>query len=137
MNIGNLTQLTEFEMKTPSGEKLSLAYSLSDFANIKTLLVHHEVLLPGRRASGAHFHSVKEEISIVLSGTPSVWLDGRTCALKAGDFVGFNAREQVAHMLLNTSDEPAIILTIGTNPRDDVTTFVEVTGVEVAGLAEA
>ncbi len=32
MDIGNLAKLTAFEMKTASGEKLSLARSLSDFA---------------------------------------------------------------------------------------------------------
>ena len=86
MNIGKFSDLEAFEMTSEttlgSGEKLSLARSLSDFAGIQTLLVHHEVLLPGRRASGPHFHSTKEEIFVVLSGTPSVWVDGEVVALE-------------------------------------------------------
>ena len=126
MAIGNLEALKEFEMMSKSGEKMSLARSLSDFANIDTLLVHHEVLLPGRRASGAHFHSEKEEISLVLSGTPSAWIDGELFELKEGDFVGFNRLEKKAHMIVNHSENEAIILTIGTNPQVDETTFVDV-----------
>lgn len=108
-----------------SGEALSIARSLSGFAGTKSLLVHQEILLPGRRASGAHFHSKKEEIFVVLSGRPSVWIDGELFRLEAGDFVGFNNEDRRARMLLNRSDEPAVILTVGTNPGDDEATFVE------------
>ena len=112
-------------MKSESGEFLSLYRSLSDFAGTKTLLVHHETLLPGQRASAPHYHSQKEEITIVLAGEPSVWIDGELYALEPGDFVGFTNKAPRAHMLINTADEPAAILTIGTNPADDITTFVE------------
>lgn len=137
MNIGKVLELEAFEITTKSGEKLSLARSLSDFAGIETLLVHHEVLPPGRRASGPHFHSVKEEIFIVLAGTPSVWVDGEVFELKQGNSVGFNNRENRAHMLVNASGEEAVILTIGTNPGDDVTTFVEETSFKTSSTADS
>ena len=54
-----------------------------------------------------------------------MWIDGEVTPLKVGEFVGFNAKEPKPHMLLNLSEEPAVVLTIGTNPPDDLITFVE------------
>lgn len=126
MKIGKIEDLEARELTAQkTSEKLSLARSLSDFAKIETLLVHQEVIPPGRRTAAAHYHSAKEEMFLVLSGTPSVWIEGEVTRLKAGDFVGFNARERKAHMLLNLSDAPATVLTIGTNPPDDKVTFVD------------
>jgi len=125
VKIGKLSELAERELvATATGERLSLARSLSDFSSLGSLLVHYETLLPGRRASSAHLHSVKEEIFLVLEGTPSVWVDGELRQLGSGDFVGFSAGERRAHMLLNRSDKPAVVLTIGTNPPGDEITYV-------------
>ncbi len=127
MNIGRVENLEARELTARKTlEKLSLARSLSDFAGIESLLVHQEVVPPGRRTAAAHYHSLKEEIFLVVSGTPSVWIEGEVKRLEPGEFVGFNAREQKAHMLLNLSDTPAVVLTIGTNPPDDEITFVDV-----------
>ena len=124
--IGKLSALEPLELTAATtGEKLSTARSLSDFAGVTNLLVHQEVILPGRRSAAAHYHSSKEEIFLVLSGTPSVWIDGEVKRLEPGDFVGFNAQKHRVHMLLNLSDEPAVVLTIGTNPSDDEITFVD------------
>lgn len=124
--IGNIKALEPRELTAKrTGEKLSLARSLSDFAEIDTLLVHQEVILPGRRTAAAHYHSTKEEIFLVVSGTPSVWIEGEVKRLEPGEFVGFNAKEPKAHMMMNLSDAPAVVLTIGTNPPDDEVTFVE------------
>ena len=125
MEIGKVADLKPFELTaSTTGEKLSTARSLSDFVGVTSLLVHQEVILPGRRTASAHYHSSKEEIFLVLSGTPSVWIEGEVKRLAPGNFVGFNAQEPRAHMLLNLSDEPAVVLTIGTNPPDDQITFV-------------
>ena len=126
MRIGKVADLEPFELTaSKTGEKLSTARSLSDFASTTSLLVHQEVILPGRRSAAAHYHSSKEEIFLVLSGTPSVWIEGEVKRLTPGDFIGFNAKEPLTHMLLNLSDEPAVVLTIGTNPPDDQITFVD------------
>ncbi len=130
MTVGKVDNLEARELITrKTGERLSFARSLSDFAGIGTLLVHQEVILPGRRTAATHYHSTKEEIFLVLSGTPSVWIEGEVTQLGPGDFVGFNAEEPKAHMLLNLSDAPAAVLTIGTNPLDDEVTFVDSAGV--------
>ena len=112
-------------LATDSNEPLSLYRSLSDHTGIKSLLVHHEVLEPGRSASAAHYHSRKEEIMLVLSGRPSVWIEGEVFELEPGDFVGFKAGDARAHRLINTSTEPVSFLTIGTHLEDDVVTYVD------------
>ncbi len=122
----NIADLEPVQMQARrTGEKLSLYRSLSDAFGIRSLLVHQEVLEPGRRASAPHFHSAKEEIFYVLEGNPSVWLDGEWAELAPGDFIGFNRENDVAHMIVNRSEQPATILTIGTKPPDDQIRFVE------------
>lgn len=121
----NLEQLPQIQMYAKaSGEELSLYQSLSGAYNLEQLLVHREVLLPGRRASGPHFHSDKEEIFLVLAGEPSVWIGNRWQLLAPGDFIGFPP-SSIAHMVMNRSNHPAVILTIGTNPPHDCVTFVQ------------
>jgi len=122
----NIADLEPVQMQARrTGEKLSLYRSLSDAFGIRSLLVHQEVLEPGRRASAPHFHSAKEEIFYVLEGNPSVWLDGEWAELAPGDFIGFNRENDVAHMIVNRSEQPVTLLTIGTKPPDDQIRFVE------------
>ena len=108
-----------------SGEKLTLAKSLSDAFGLTHLLVHQEVLLPGRRASGFHYHSEKEELFYVLSGTPSVRVGDEVTDLEPGDVIGFKPLPEQPHMMFNRSQEPAIILTIGTNSEADTITYLD------------
>lgn len=122
----NLADLPERELViSKTGEKLSLAKSLSDAFGLTQLLIHQEVLLPGRRASGFHRHSEKEELFYVLSGTPSVCVGDEMTDLEPGDVIGFKPSPKQPHMMLNCSQEPAVILTIGTNPETDVTTYLD------------
>ena len=124
--IQNLNQLPYREMISKgTQEPLSLVRSLSEVGELSDLLIHYEVLLPQRRTATPHHHTLKEELFLVLEGQPSIWLDGELSPLEPGDFVGCPAGEAVAHTVVNTSDTRAVILTIGTNPKDDVTTFVE------------
>ena len=118
--IRNIDELpTEELMIEATGERLALARSISDAFGLSNLLVHIELLSPGRRASSAHRHSIKEEIFMVLEGAPSLWLDGQVSQMAPGDVVGFRPREG-ARMIVNESSSNAVILTIGTNDRNDV-----------------
>ncbi len=110
-----------------TGEKLSTARSLSGAFGLTDLLVHQEVLRPGRRASGLHFHSEKEEIVYVLAGTPSLLVGDRVTDLEPGDFIGFAPSEKTPHMLFNRSAEPATVLTVGTRSSADEITYMEQT----------
>lgn len=124
--INNINQLPVQEMiATASREPLGMVRSLSEVGQLSNLLIHHEVLLPQRRAATPHHHTLKEELFLVLEGQPSIWLDDELHQLKPGDFVGCPAGEGVAHTVINTSETQAVILTIGTRPDDDVTVFVK------------
>ena len=120
----NVADLPEQELVVAkTGEKLTLAKSLSDAFGLTRLLIHQEVLLPGRRASGFHRHSEKEELFYVLSGRPSVYVGDEVVELAPGDVIGFKPSAE-PHMLLNRSQEPAVVLTIGTNPETDAITYL-------------
>ena len=121
----NVADVPEEELvATKTGEKLTLAKSLSDAFGLTRLLIHQEVLLPGRRASSFHRHSEKEELFYVLSGQPSVCVGEEITDLAPGDVIGFEPSAE-PHMLFNRSREPAVILTIGTNPEGDVITYFD------------
>ena len=120
----NVADLPEQELvATRTGEKLTLAKSLSDAFGLTRLLIHQEVLLPGRRASGFHRHSEEEELFYVLSGQPSVCVGEEITDLAPGDVIGFKPASE-PHMLFNRSQAPAVVLTIGTNPEGDVITYL-------------
>lgn len=122
----NIADVSERELVARrSGEKLTLAKSLSGAFGLTNLLVHQEVLLPGRHASSFHFHSEKEEIFYVLVGTPSLLVGDEATDLQPGDFVGFTPSKRAPHMLFNRSAEPATVLTIGTCPPTDEVTNLE------------
>jgi uncharacterized cupin superfamily protein len=75
--------------------------------------VHVERLLPGTRTSFPHAEENEEEWAYVLSGTPSVWIDGVVHALVRGDFVALPAGTGVCHVFLNDSDVEATVLVGG------------------------
>lgn len=122
----NVLELLERELVVAkTGEKLTSAKSLSAAFGLTKLLVHQEVLLLGRRASGLHAHSEKEELFYVLSGYPSVLTGEQVVDLEPGDVVGSKPSDGAAHMLFNRSREPAVVLTIGTNPETDSITYAD------------
>lgn len=121
MNVKSIRDLPSETLKVKrTGEMLSIAQFLSGAFSLSTLLVHRETIPVGRRASSPHYHSEKEEIFIVESGSPSLWVEGTIIQLKPGDVIGF-APGKPARMIINKSDQPAIIYTIGANsPNDEV-----------------
>jgi uncharacterized cupin superfamily protein len=125
MTAFDIKNLTERQIISPlSGEKFSLAKSLSDSAMVTGLLIHHETLLPGRRASSVHYHTKKDELIFVLSGTPSAWINGIVTKVNPGGFVAFPAGQAFAHTIINDSSPPVVFLSIGTNPQDDETIYL-------------
>ncbi len=97
-----------------TGELLGTLANISEAVGIKNLSIHHEILPPGRRSSPPHRHSVKEEFVYVLSGNPSLWLDGEIFRLFPGNAVGFPAGEMVYHAIANLSATDARLLVIRT-----------------------
>lgn len=69
-------------------------------------------LEPGDVFCPLHWHSIEEELFIVLEGTPSIRTAHATWQLRAGDFVAFPARPEGAHQLRNDSQATAIVALI-------------------------
>jgi mannose-6-phosphate isomerase-like protein (cupin superfamily) len=53
----------------------------------------------GELLTPPHVHTAEEEITYVLSGTATLWQDGKTCTISAGDTLVFTARDPV-HTLI-------------------------------------
>ncbi len=97
-----------------TGELLEMLADISEAVEIKNLSIHHEILPPGRRSSPPHRHSVKEEFVYVLSGNPSLWLDGEIFPLFPGNAVGFPAGEMAYHVIANLNTTDTWLLVIST-----------------------
>lgn len=126
MTLFDIKDIAEQPMhSTRTGEKFSLAKSLSGAAALADLLVHHETLLPGTKASSPHYHTKKEELIFVLDGVASIWINHVFTSIHPGMVAAFPAGEQFAHAVFNNSDQPIVFLSIGNNPIDDETIYIE------------
>jgi len=110
-----------------TGEKLSVAASVTEAFGLSRLLVNREIIAPGRKTAPAHSHSLKEEVFIVESGFPSILLNGAVQKLSPGDTIGLKP-ENGMRMVFNDSAEEAIVWTIGSNDEADVVEFLEKKG---------
>jgi uncharacterized cupin superfamily protein len=93
--------------------------NLSESSGLSNLQIYHETLLSGRRSSSPHYHTKRDELVYVLSGEPSVWLNGNIRQLSPKDFVAFKAGEDVFHMILNEREQMAELLVISDNVDGD------------------
>jgi len=106
-----------------TGEELGILANISGAANLEKLTIHQEILKPGRRSSPPHYHSAKEEIVYVVSGRPSVSLNGKERRLKPGEFVGFPASIRHYHMIKNDHHEDAVLVVISVDSGRDVVSY--------------
>ena len=59
----------------------------------------------------------EEEFVYVVSGKVDCWLDGHIHPMGEGDFVGWEAGTGITHVIMNNSDEDAILLVGGEASR--------------------
>lgn len=108
-----------------TGEPFAFSAVVSELLGVRSLFIHHDVIPPGRRASGRHFHTERDEVVIVLEGTVQYDRGGARGVAHAGDAIGFPAGEASAHAIENHSSEPATILVVSNAAKADVTIHVE------------
>ena len=102
-----------------TGEPLGIMRDLSEVGRLDVLQIYHETLLAGRRSSSPHVHTKREEFVYVLSGRPSVWLNGVIRQLAPHEGVAFRPGDEVFHMILNETDQSAELLVISNNVEGD------------------
>lgn len=87
--------------------------SLGKLLGTKRIGVNVVILPPGTRSSDPHAESLEEEFGYVVSGSPTLWIDGETVQLQPGHGFGFPSGTGICHSVINESLEPAVILAIG------------------------
>jgi uncharacterized cupin superfamily protein len=118
--IANPSELTHtISKRLSTGELLGTLANVSEAVRIKNLSIHHEILPPGHRSSPPHRHSVKEEFVYMLSGNPSMWLDGEIFPLFPGNVVGFPAGGLGYHAITNLNTTDTWLLVISTVEESD------------------
>ncbi|KWF17559.1 cupin domain-containing protein [Burkholderia pseudomultivorans] len=96
-----------------------LKRSPGDRTGLTQLGFHLMTLMPGCESTEYHRHLYAEECVYILSGTGVAIIDGQTCAIGPGDFMGF-PRGGAAHTMLNTGDVPLVYIVAGDRPEHDV-----------------
>ncbi|MFO1058311.1 MAG: cupin domain-containing protein [Dongiaceae bacterium] len=77
---------------------------------------------PGKEAFAYHAHERDEEFLYILSGRGRAVIDGRTCEVGPGDFMGFPT-PSVPHLLTNPYDEDLVYLMAGEHSGFDLGHF--------------
>jgi uncharacterized cupin superfamily protein len=98
-------------------EPMTRGANFSRHFNLRRVAIRHDTLLPGCRSSQPHAERDEEEMVFILEGTPDLWVDGRAYRMKPDDVAGWPGRDGQAHCLINNTDSPVRMLTIGEASR--------------------
>lgn len=98
-------------------EPMLRAAPFSHRFELRRLGIRHDTIMPGRRSSQPHAERDEEEMVFILEGTPDLWVDGYAYRLKPDDAAGWPGRDGAAHCLINNTDKPVRMLTIGEASR--------------------
>ncbi len=100
-----------------SDEAQGLAARFDNRARFSRIGAHVQLLKPGRRTSWPHAERDESEYGYVVSGRIDAWNDGRITAMGEGDFIGWRNGTGVTHVLINNSDEDAVLIIGGERSR--------------------
>ncbi len=121
LRVVNLNELVHHELSSSStGESFSLSAVVTDALQIGSMFIHHDIIPPGRRASGAHRHTTRDEVVVVLSGRVRAWHAGAEVVLHEGDALALPAASDDDHYIANDGTNAAVILVIAPSAPEDV-----------------
>ena len=101
--------------------------ALGDAAGLTQFGVNLLHLPPSAWSSQRHWHSAEDEFVWVLQGEVVLVTGDREEILRAGDCAGFKAGDPNGHHLQNRSDQPALILEVGSRrPDEDVAEYPDI-----------
>jgi uncharacterized cupin superfamily protein len=108
------------------GRRFGVRYrSIGDYGGGTHLGVSMEVLQPGMQAYPMHRHMLEEEHLLVIEGAATLKLGDRSFEMTAGSCVCFQAGQEAAHALINTTGAPCRYLIIGERNPHDVVVFTD------------
>lgn len=96
---------------------------LGDLFGLKNYGVNWTRLEPGAATALRHHHSKQDELVFVLEGQPTLIDDTGEHLLAPGMCAGFAAGSGNAHMLINRSTQPVVLLEIGDRTPGDVVEY--------------
>jgi uncharacterized cupin superfamily protein len=96
-----------------SDEDQGLSAPFGKRARFSRIGIHAEVLKPGRRTSYPHAERDEDEFVYVVQGAVDAWTDGHITPMGEGDFIGWEGGSGITHVILNNSDEDALLLVGG------------------------
>ncbi len=124
LNLAKVLHREQVSRRT--GEAYGLSAVVSGLLGVgRSLFVHHDIIPAGRRASGRHFHTERDEVVIVLEGEVSYVHAGVRRRARRGDAIGFPRGEDYAHAIENRTKKRAVILVVANAAAGDVTVHVE------------
>ena len=101
---------------------------LGDAGGLTQFGVNLLTLSPGTWSSQRHWHASEDEFVYVVSGEVVLHSDAGEEVLRAGDCAAFPKGDGNGHHLMNKTNQPAVLLEVGTRSPDD---FVLYPGIDL------
>jgi len=122
--FGNIRGIPPTQVQSGrTGELFTLARSLTDGTGVSAFSLIHEELRPGHRTSSPHSHTKKDEVYVILSGTPTVYVNEEKRTACSGDYIIFKSGLKEVHYLANETREIVELLVISSCPPDDIVEY--------------
>ena len=100
-----------------SDEVQGIAARFDNRARFGRIGAHVQLLKPGRRTSWPHAERDESEYTYVVSGKVDAWNDGHITVMGEGDFIGWKNGTGITHVIINNSDEDAVLIIGGERSR--------------------
>ena len=124
MKILTNDQLDYHQLKNQrNGELYSLSALVSEKFESKQLFIHYDKISPSHRASGAHRHSVIEEVVYVTKGLATIAFGNHETSASEGTFIFFDPNDFQTHFLINKTNRDVEIITFSILSHFDLVIF--------------
>jgi uncharacterized cupin superfamily protein len=91
---------------------------LAPAAGLSTMGVSHVTLKPGAWSSQRHWHTLEDELVVVLSGEAVLVDDDGEHVLRAGDCAAFPAGDRNGHHLQNRSEADCVFVAVSSGDAE-------------------